>query len=211
MYLSPLVWETLARRGVDVVTTDALAGLARTAGLDARHAVDHLVRSRRLEPLFKGVYYVRRPEEVMLGVERRSPLELFALAAKAKGIGRWYFGLHTALRLHGMTHEHRGDVEVVCEGLHRPLGVEMAGTRFVIHKWKPDLFGWGVTRIRGLPVSDPARTVLDLAYRDYWAARKGRAPTGEWREHLDRVEAADLARWSRRMPEPVRAWMREQA
>lgn len=208
MASSGLLWETLARREASVVTSDELARLALKVGLDARNATDNLVRTRKLAPLFKGTYYVRRPDEVLLGVERATPLDLFRLGADAKGIGHWYFALHTALRLHGLTHEYRTTHEVVSEKLHRPGGLDIGGARFVIHKWHPKLFGWGVTRVRGLPVSDPERTVLDLAYRDYWAERRGGAATREWKEYTDKVDAKRLMRWSSRFPKPFRDWMR---
>lgn len=207
--MSNVLWETLVRKDREVVTTPELEGLARKIGKDPRHAIDNLVRSRRLEPLFKGSYYVKWPDELLLGVQRKNPRELFALAAGTRDIGRWYFGLHTALRLHGMTHEHRPVETVISERMYRILGIEIAGTRFIVHKWSGDLFGFGVTRLDGLPVSDPARTVLDLAYADYWEKRHGRVPTGEWLEHLSRVDGAKFWDYVSRAPTPLRDWVHE--
>lgn len=205
---STVVWETLVRKEKDVVTTLELEGLARRAGKDPRHAIDHLVKARRLEPLFKGSYYVKKPDEVLLNVRRKSALELFALATRTRDVGRWYFGLHSALRLNGMTHEYSPVETVVSEKLYRILGIEMAGAKFIVHKWSSDLFGFGITRINGLPVSDPARTVLDLAYADYWEKRHGRSPTGEWREYLSRVDKAAFDAYVARAPAPLREWVR---
>lgn len=206
---SSILWETLVRKDKDVVTTGELESLARKAGKDPRHTIDHLVKARRLEPLFKGSYYVKRPDEILLNVRRKSALELFALATRTRDVGRWYFGLHSALRLHAMTHEYSPVETVISEKLYRILGIEMAGTKFVIHKWSSDLFGFGMTRVNGLPVSDPARTVLDMAYVDYWEKRHGRAPTGEWREYLDRVDKAAFDSYVSRAPESLREWVRK--
>lgn len=205
---SVVLWETLVRKERDFVTTPELESLAAKVGKDPRHAIDHLVRAKRLEPLFKGSYYVRKPDELLLNLRRKSPLELFALATRAHDIGRWYFGLHTALRLHGMTHEYRTDEAVISEKLYRIRGIEMGGTKFVVHKWTSDLFGFGVTRLKGLPVSDPARTVLDLAYMDYWNKRHGRTPTGEWTEYLTRVDESLFRSYLERAPKPLREWVR---
>lgn len=206
---SVVLWETLVRKDRDYVTTPELESLARKVGKEPRNAIDHLVRAKRLEPLFKGAYYVRKPDEILLNVRKRNALELFALATRARGIGRWYFGLHTALRLHGMTHEHRTDEAVISEELYRIRGIEIGGVKFVVHKWANYLFGFGITRINGLPVSDPARTVLDLAYMDYWNKRHGHTPTGEWREYLPRVEAEAFRKYVARAPNPLREWVRE--
>lgn len=204
---SAVIWEALIRKNKAVVTTDELSSLARRVSMNPRHAIDHLVRADRLEPLFKGTYYVRRPEEILLNVQSKNELELFALAARAKDIGRWYFGLHTALKMHGLTHEWRSDVEVISERIYRIRGIDIAGTHFVIHKWAPSLFGYGITRVRGLPVSDPARTVMDLAYSDYWAKRKRKNPTGEWRTYLDRVDRELFRHHLDRAPRPFRRWV----
>lgn len=206
---SIVLWETLVRKETEYVTTPELAALARKVGKEPRHAIDHLVRARRLEPLFKGAYYVRKPDELLLNIKSKNAFELFALATRAHDIGRWYFGLDTALRLNGMTHEHRTEEAVISENLYRIRGIEIGGVKFVIHKWAAELFGFGIIRLDGLPVSDPARTVVDLAYMDYWAERHGRTPTGEWREHLARVDESAFRSYVARAPKPLRGWVRE--
>lgn len=209
MKSSVVLWETLVRKERDYITTAELESLALKVGKDPRHAIDHLVRGRRLEPLFKGAYYVRKPDELLLNIRTKSALDLFALATRARDIGRWYFGLHTALRLHGMTHEHSTEETVICEKLYRIRGIDIGGTKFVVHKWASSFFGFGMTKLNGLFVSDPARTVLDLAYMDYWNKRRGGTPTGEWREYLPRIDEAAFESYAARAPKPLREWVRE--
>jgi hypothetical protein len=201
---STVIWEVLARTKREVVTSRDLADLASRLGRKREHVARHLRRGGYLLPLFKGYYYVRSPEEVRLGEERRNPLELFALAACAKGIGSWYFGLHTALRLNGMTHEDRREETVISDSFYRIRGVPIGRRRFVIHKWATGLLAFGLLERGPYRYSDPEKTVLDLAYSD-WRRRKGRTESRAWTDHIDLVDERRLRRYLVRYPAAVRA------
>ncbi len=206
---SAVLWEVPAREGRELLTTKELSEMARRIGARPEHALRHLRREHYLLPLFRGFYYVRTPEEALFGTERHDPLELFALAARAKGIGEWYFGLETALRLHGLTHEDRREETVVSRSFYRIRGVPIGSRRFVIHKWDPGLFGFGLARRGTYLVSDPEKTVLDLAYLDFWRSKKGYSPTRGWTEHLAGVEARRVRRYLPRYPVEVRRTVEE--
>lgn len=199
-----LIWETLLRDEREVATSADIAAVARRIEADPRDAVRSLRRSGRLVPLFKGFYYVRRPEELALTSPRHNHLELFAMAARAKGIGNWYFGLDSALRLNRMTHEDRRWEDVVSDSLYRPAGVAVGGKRFVVRKWSPRLVRFGVVRLGPLPYSDPEKTVLDLAYLDHLRTLRGRGSSGAWREYAEHVSARKLARYAKAYPLAVR-------
>jgi hypothetical protein len=206
---STSLWEVPFREGREVLTSEALTAMARRIGATPEHALRHLRREGYLLPLFRGYYYVRSPDEMRLHLERHDPLALFALAARAKGIGPWYFGLHTALRLNDLTHEDRREETVVSRHFYRIGGVPIGSRRFVIHKWGPELFGFGLERHGTYRVSDPEKTVLDLAYLDYWASRKGHPEAREWAEHLSSVDAAKVRRYLVHYPEPLRKRIEE--
>src|SRR3972149_6890948 len=133
------IWETLVRNGREPVTGAEVAALAHRLGRRPVHALRHLRRAGYLLPLFRGYYYVRGPEELRLGDPRHNPLELFAIAADRRGIGMWYYGLHTALRLNGMTHEERRDEAVISDPFFRIHGGPIGRRKFVIHKWRAGL------------------------------------------------------------------------
>jgi hypothetical protein len=206
---STSLWEVPFREGREVLTSEALSAMARRIGATPEHALRHLRREGYLLPLFRGYYYVRSPDEMRLRRERHDPLALFALAARAKGIGPWYFGLHTALRLNGLTHEDRREETVVSRHFYRIGGVPIGSRRFVIHKWGPELFGFGLERRGTYRVSDPEKTVLDLAYLDYWASRQGHPEAREWSEHLSSVNGAKVRRYLMHYPDPLRKRMEE--
>lgn len=197
------IWETLVRNKREIVTTAELALLATRLGRLPAHAIRHLRRSGYLAPLFKGYYYVRTAEELRLGDPRYNSLELFALAAKVKDLGSWYFGLHTALRLNGMTHEDRREETVISDSFYRIHGVPIADRRFIIHKWRSELATFGLVHMGGYRHSDPEKTVLDFAYLDLHRERKHRAATRTWEEHLASVDPRRLRSHLRHYPEGV--------
>lgn len=199
-----LIWETLSRERERVVPKRRIAELANRIDLNAASAIRTLSKTDRIVPLFKGFYYLREPNEILLHATT-SPLDLFARGAKAKGIGSWYYGLDTALRLNGMTHEYRNDELVISDAFYRPNGITMAGRRFVILKWRPSLTRFGMKRKGNYFWSDPEKTVLDLAFHDYYSVSKGRPATGVWKEHLENVNHAVLESYLVNYPARVRA------
>lgn len=208
---STSLWEVSVREGRELITSEVLREMARRIGSRPEHALRHLRREGYLIPLFRGFYYVRTPEEVRLHTERHDPLELFALAARAKGIREWYFGLTTALRLNGLTHEDRREESVVSRSLYRIHGIPIGSRRFVIHKWGPELFGFGLNRRGTYRVSDPEKTVLDLAYLDFWRVRKRHSPSRTWTEYLPSVGAHRVRRYLPHYPREVRRAVEERS
>lgn len=211
MESSRIVWEILARRGARTATTSEIRTLAQKAHMEPAHVVRHLRRGGRLVPLFRGLYYVPSPEEVELGALEPGHLKLFAIAAAARGMRRWYFGLGTALRHHGLTHEFTLDEFVINGDLYRIRGVPIGGRRFVILRWSPRLLGFGLDRLKGFAMSDPEKTVLDLAYRDLWSARRSNSSSGAWRDYIGSVRPTVIRRYLPRYPvevgEEVARWI----
>lgn len=201
---STLIWEIPAREGREVLTSRDIIEMARRLGIRPDHALRHLRREGYVLPLFRGLYYVRSPEEIRLDSERHDALELFALAARAKGIGDWYFGLDTALRLNGLSHESTRVESVVSRSFYRIRGVPIGSRRFIIRKWDSKLFGFGLFRRGRYRVSDPEKTVLDLAYLDFWRTEKGHPARGIWSEHIRAMDPAKVRRYLPHYPEGVR-------
>lgn len=197
------IWETLTRSRREIVTSKDVADLARRLGRRPEHALRHLRRTGYLLPLFRGYYYVRAPEELRLGDNRHNPLELFALAADRKGIGAWYYGLCTALRLNGMTHEERRDETVISDSFYRIHGVPIGARRFIIYKWRPELVEFGLVDNGLYRHSDPEKTVLDFAYWDHWRASRGKSETRVWAEHATNVDKRKMRSYLKHYPPTV--------
>jgi len=205
MESSVSIWEVLARTEREVVTGTDIANLSRRIHKKPEHVIRHLRREGYLLPLFRGYYYVRSSDEIRLGEERRNPLEVFALAAEAKSIGNWYFGLHTALRLNRMTHESILEEDVISDRMYRIRGIPVGFRKFVIHRWVSEMVSFGLTESGPYRYSDPEKTVLDFAYLDYWRRAKGHAATLTWRDHIEDVDPKRLRRYLCHYPDAVRA------
>ena len=89
--------------------------------------------------IFRGVYYLKYYEEKKLNSLKYSPYELLALGLEKKGV-KWYFGLNTALKFLGLTHEVFPINIVINDKFNRTKPMKIAGSSFFFVKLKPDLF-----------------------------------------------------------------------
>ena len=111
--------------------------------------------------------------------------------------------------MNGLTHEDRREESVVSRSFYRIRGVPIGRRRFVIHKWGAGLFGPGLLRRGSYRLSDPEKTVLDLAYLDYGTEKKERGTTRAWREHLGSVDARRLRGYLGHYPPGVKGMVEE--
>src|SRR3990172_12450109 len=105
MTMSALL-KKLQLDGKGFVTAEELEGYCRLMRLDYGVVVRYFGMQGYLVRIFRGIFYVKSPEELKLGRHRYDHLELVAKGLELKKVTRWYFGLHTALKLNNMTHEH---------------------------------------------------------------------------------------------------------
>ena len=89
--------------------------------------------------IFRGVYYLKNYEEKKLNSLKYSPYELLALGLEKKRV-KWYFGLNTALKFLGLTHEVFPINIVINDKFNRTKPMKIAGSSFFFVKLKPDLF-----------------------------------------------------------------------
>ncbi|MEK6860047.1 MAG: hypothetical protein AABX54_04505 [Nanoarchaeota archaeon] len=92
-----------------------------------------------LVTIFRGVYYLKSYEEKKLNSLKYSSYELLALGLGKKGI-KWYFGLNTALKFLGLTHEVFPINIVINDKFNRTKPMKIAGSNFFFIKLKPSLF-----------------------------------------------------------------------
>lgn len=201
---STLIWDRLNLEGREIAISEELRRSAHALGKDPDNVIDHLVRYRYIEPLFRGIYYVRNPTERRFGSERYSHLDLMSLALARKGVDRWYFGLETALKLNALTHEYFPTETVITDRLYRPKGISLSGRRFVILKWKPGLLSFGITTKGPVRFSDAEKTVLDLAYRARWRGAPDTEIMAIVDEYKSDLDTKRLNAYLRRYPHSLR-------
>ena len=135
--------------------------------------------------IFRGIFYVRDYEEIKLGRARYNHRELVAKGMELKDVKNWYFGLHTALKINNMTHEHFTIEDVLNDSIFRPKPMTIAGYRFKFTKISPSLLNFGIIEKKSIKYSDPEKTILDFAY--IW--RYNGMPTAKI--------AADVSDWAK--------------
>jgi hypothetical protein len=133
----------LAARQRGLVTRAQLLEIGLT-----RHAIDNWVRSRRLHALYRGVYLVGHPEPIA------GARELGAILACGAGA---VVSHRSASGLWRLLPDPGGDVDVTLAGRH--CGPKR-GIR--VHRLAA-LDRRDVRKLGGIPVTSPARTILDLA------------------------------------------------
>lgn len=160
------VYTLLILRYERVISSDELMAACKLLGVGFKTALAGLSRAGAIEPvLFKGVYYVRSPEELQLGTIRQDALDVIARACSLKLESNWYFGLATALMLSGLwTQQHLATLTVVSKARVKRYKTAFAG------------FTVEFKQLSGVPIdkliktdgvkrfSEPSRTLADYAY-----------------------------------------------
>ena len=159
-----LLVEKLWIEKKEFVKSDELKEYCMAMKMDYGTVVRYLAARRYLVRIFRGIFYVRSPEERVLGKTKYNHLELVARGLGLKGVRNWYFGLNSALKLNNMTHEHFAVEEVVSDSLFRANPVGIAGYKFRFVKLSKPLVVFGITEKGALRFSDPEKTILDLIY-----------------------------------------------
>jgi len=149
--------------GKEFVTSAELKQYCKSMKLKYEIVIRHLIPRDYLIRIFRGIFYIRSLEEIKLGKNRYSHLDLVAKGLELKNVKNWYFGLYTALKLNNMTHEHFATDYVVNDKIFRAKPMSIAGYKFKFIKLTPALLEFGVTKDR-LRYSDAEKTILDFIY-----------------------------------------------
>ncbi len=167
-------------------------------------AIRYFIKRRYLLRIFKGIFYLRPLEELELGRRKYNHLELVARGLAIKKVSSWYFGLHTALKLNNMTHEHFSIEEVVSDRIFRAKPVKIAGYPFKFIKLSPTLLGFGVIERNGVRYSDPEKTLLDFAYLWRYNGVPNEKIIADISDWARGISKSRLKEYARRYPSTVR-------
>lgn len=188
----------------EFVTSKDLRAYCKSLKLDYDIAIRHLVPRGYLVRILKGIFYVKSLEELELARAKYTHLELVAKGLELKNVKRWYFGLHTALKLNNMTHETFAVEDVVNDKLFRANPFTIAGYKFKFSRLSPSLLGFGIKKgENGVRYSDPEKTILDFIYIWRYNGAPGdkiAADVAEWAKGLSKEK---LRRYSKKYPKTV--------
>jgi len=187
----------------EFVTSEDLRAYCKSLKLDYDIVIRHLVPRGYLVRVFRGIFYVKSLEELELARPKYTHLELVAKGLELKNVKRWYFGLHTALKLNNMTHETFSVEDVVNDKLFRANPVNIAGYKFRFTKMSPSLLGFGVREQDGLKYSDPEKTILDFIYIWRYHGTPGEKITADVGSYAKNASKEKLRRYAKRYPKTV--------
>lgn len=149
----------------EFVTSKELELYCKSMKLDYTTVIRYFIAQGYLTRIFRGIFYVKTLEELKLGRSKYSHLELVAKGLELKNVRKWYFGLHTALKLNNMTHEYFAVEDVINDTLFRANPMNIAGYKFKFTRISPSIVGFGIkNKDEIVRYSDPEKTVLDFIY-----------------------------------------------
>ncbi|MFH1247160.1 MAG: hypothetical protein V1644_02150 [Candidatus Micrarchaeota archaeon] len=156
----------LISRGLRCVSSSEIADVCSYFHFSPSNVRATLVRKGALVPLlFKGIFYVRSPEELLLKSLPSDPLLLASLACN-KHLGKnWYFGLHTALKFNDLAGVQAPVKSFIITNRQLAPGKRKVGAmEFVFSQIKHRSFDAGLVEKNGFRYSSPVRTSLDFLY-----------------------------------------------
>ncbi len=191
-----LLLRKLRLENREFVMSRELEAYCRNMKLHYPTVVRYFASRGYLVRILRGIFYVKSLEELKLGRNRYNHLQLVAKSLELKNVETWYFGLHSALKLNNMTHEHFGVEDVISESLFRAKPVNIAGYRFKFTKVSPSLLRFGILKENMIRFSDPEKTILDFIYlwrQNGIPAEKIVADVGEWAKDVSKVRLRKYA------------------
>ncbi|MHA1596658.1 MAG: type IV toxin-antitoxin system AbiEi family antitoxin domain-containing protein [Candidatus Asgardarchaeia archaeon] len=180
-----------------------LKDLCEKLGVEYENMIRYLLGRGYLVRIFRGIFYVKSLEEIKFGKLNLSHLELIAGGMKNKGVKNWYFGLHTALRLNGVTHEYFPVEFILNDKIFRAKEVKIAGHRFKFIRIKPSLF-FGIIEKDELRYSDLEKTILDFIYLWRYRSVPEEKIVLDVSELFNKASKDKLFRYSEKYPKTVK-------
>ena len=187
----------------EFLTAEDVRRYCKPKRLDYDSVIKYFEERGYFERIFRGIFYVRTAEEIKLGRARYNHRELVAKGLELKDVKNWYFGLHTALKINNMTHEHFTVEDVLNDSIFRPKPMTIAGYRFKITKVSPSLLDFGIKEKKSIRYSDSEKTILDFAY--IWRyngmpAEKIAADVSDWAKGTSKKK---LYRYAAKYPKSI--------
>lgn len=199
-----LVWRRLNLEGIRVTDSQRIAEMAVSLGRNPTRTIRYLQEHGYIVRLLRGIFYVKTPEERMLKTLRASKYDLVRMAMRAKGVKRWHLGLNTATVIQGMTHEYFSTDFVITDSFRTTKTIKINGSKFRFVRRSKALQGFGVVRLKGVPVSDKEKTVLDLVHSRVIGGAAGLNASEPMAEFEECIDAGKLRKYTQHYPPRVR-------
>jgi len=152
----------LSTFGGSIITKSEVENVCKRFGRNVNNTINFMISYGYFVRILRGLYYVKSLEEFKL---RRAlnVYKIISLGMEKLKI-KWYFGLYSALRLNGLTHEFFGVTFILNDKIFRPKEIGIAGENVKFLKVKSTLLEFGIVSKNSIRFSDPEKTILDFVY-----------------------------------------------
>ena len=199
--MKTLTRYVLSTFGGKAVKREELERACRRFDADTEDTINYMISYKYFIRILRGLYYVKTLEEFRL----RKSVDIYKVLSLA--IGRlnvnWYFGLYTALRLNGLTHEYFDTTFILNDAIFRPKEIKVAGEKVKFVKLKRRLFGFGTVNKDRLVYSDVEKTLLDFIYVSRYRSVPESRTASIVEEHRSSVDAEKMKTYLKFYPETV--------
>jgi predicted transcriptional regulator of viral defense system len=192
----------LKKFGGKIISKDELKAVGEKFGVrDIDKWLNYLQFKGYVIRIFRGVYYVKTLEE-FLSNSQPSVYELIAMVME-KGTLGWYFGLFTALRFNGVTHEYFTKIFVISDTVKKTKPIKIAGETVEFIKIKPALTKFGIKQQGVIKYSNLEKTLLDFIYLANYRSISKELALKTFKEYLPRADKRVLKRYVKDYPRSV--------
>jgi len=199
MRISEVIIREFSAKDKKMIRVEELKELCRKYDFDFSNTKKLMLNRGYFLPVFRGIYYLKDYNERKTGVVNYSAVELVSEGLRVMNI-RWYFGLHTAIKLLGLTHEVFSVYYIINEKFSRSMALNVAGSKFVFKKMKPSLF-FGIKKMKtsgGIIIncSNLEKTILDFVYLYKKEGKSDKTVLGVLREYDEDINKKKVLRYA---------------
>jgi len=199
--VKPLTKYLLSTFGGKVVRRGSIEDVCKRFGANASNKINFMISYGYLVRVLRGLYYVKTLEEFTLK-KAVDIYKILSLGMVELEVG-WYFGLYTALRFNGVTHEFSDTIFILNDEIFRPKEVRVSGERVRFIKLSPSLFGFGVIEKNKVKFSNLEKTILDLVYLSRYRSIPEERIASTIEEYAKGVRAETMKEYLKSYPRTV--------
>lgn len=197
----------LSRFGGNAVTKSEIIETCKRFNADPDSTINFMISYGYFVRIIRKLYYVKTLEEF----ELRKSSDVYKIVSL--GLNKlklnWYFGLYTALRLNGLTHEFFDTIFILNDKIYRAKEIKIAGERVKFLKLTGKLVNFGIVTESEKRFSDAEKTILDLIYISrYRSLPEGRI-TAMIEEYKKKMRADKILEYLRFYPKAVEKVVRD--
>jgi hypothetical protein len=128
--------------------------------------INYLINKKDLIKIFADFYYVKNKKEISSKnfKKKHTLVGLVSKLLEMMKVEDWYFGLHSALRLHGISLKDNPAECLICSRVpFNSKRLEVLGKKLQVFVFKQNLFDFYIEK-NGVKYSDLEKTFLDFIY-----------------------------------------------